>query len=85
MAVKRNAKTKKWDCYFRYTDSTGKTINIVYHDFGYFVIHKIKKRSDFMAVKRNAKTKKWDCYFRYTDSTGKTIAKHKRGFDNTQN
>ena len=26
MAVKRNAKTKKWDCYFRYTDSTGKTI-----------------------------------------------------------
>lgn len=26
MAVKRNVKTKKWDCYFRYTDSTGKTI-----------------------------------------------------------
>ncbi len=26
MSVKRNEKTKKWDCYFRYTDSSGKTI-----------------------------------------------------------
>ena len=32
-------------------------VNIVYHDFGYFVIHKIKKGRDFfMSEKRKKKT-----------------------------
>lgn len=26
MAIKKNTKTKKWDCFFRYTDSFGKTV-----------------------------------------------------------